>query len=82
MSGWLNPMPNVSTARPRADGSSAPACSQFPRVEPMDVTDRAEGISIQLTDIEEPFCIQWEDAERLAAALLRWVDPANKVLTK
>ena len=27
MSGWLNPMPNVSTARPRAAGSSAPACS-------------------------------------------------------
>jgi hypothetical protein len=28
MSGWLNPMPNVSTARPRAAGSSAPACSE------------------------------------------------------
>ncbi len=71
----------TETNAQRAAGSSAPACSQFPRVEPMDVTDRAEGISIQLTDIEEPFCIQWEDAERLAAALLRWVDPANNSIT-
>lgn len=27
MSGWLNPIPNASKARPRAAGSSEPACS-------------------------------------------------------